>query len=352
MTSKPTRLTRLLAMVPYFQARDGISIAQAMADLGVTERELYADLNLLFVCGLPEGKGGDLIDLAFPFYDDPKDLVEVEFREGTVSVIFSAGMDRPLRLTTAEATPLLVALRQLVKTPGLVDSAAVDRAIAKIETAVGARVTGVAAVAETTRTEDADSTYATIRNAVRDERALRLRYYTATRDETSTRTVDPIAVKVVDSATYLEAWCREAEGRRLFRFDRVDEATALDEPSRPPEEPESAAVSPVLSQNPELPVAVIEIDHRLKWILDYYTAEPIDDVTERVDDATADSEQRPIRARLVFASEDWLTRFLLGFGGDVRLVRIEAPGASAATSADAVTTAMAARAAAARARYA
>ncbi|HMS76789.1 YafY family protein [Gordonia sp. (in: high G+C Gram-positive bacteria)] len=348
MTPKPSRLSRLLAIVPYFQARDGIQISQAMADLGVTERELYADLNLLFVCGLPGGYGGDLIELNFPFYDDPKDLVEVEFRQGTVRVGFSAGMDRPLRLTRAEATPLLVALRQLVKTPGLVDSAAVDRAIAKIENAVGARVTGVAAAVDTARPDDADSTYATIKSAVRDQRALRLKYYTATSDTTSTRTVDPIAVKVVDNAMYLEAWCREAEDRRLFRFDRVDEAEALDEPSRPRADPESAAVSPVLSQNPDLPVAVIEIDHEALWILDYSSAEPIDDVL------AADTKDRPVRARLVFGSVNWLTRFLLGFGGDVRLVRIESPvaGPPPPATADAVTAAMADLAAAARARYA
>ncbi|MBD0021410.1 WYL domain-containing protein [Gordonia pseudamarae] len=345
MTSKPTRLNRLLAMVPYFQAHEGFPISQAMADLGVTERELYADLNLLFMCGLPGGYGGDLIELDFPFYDDPKDLVEVEFRERTVSVIFSAGMDRPLRLTRAEATPLLVALRQLVKTPGLVDSSAVDRAIMKIETAVGARVTGVAAAASV-RPVDADTTYATIKGAVRDRRALKLRYYTATSDTTSTRTVDPIAVKVVDNAMYLEAWCRDAEGRRLFRFDRVDEATALDEPSRPPAEPESAAVSPVLSQNPDLPVAVIDIDHASKWILDYYSAEPLDDVT------AGGSHEDSVRARLVFGSAEWLTRFLLGFAGDVRLVGIESPDDTASTSADEITAAMAERAAAARARYA
>ena len=237
-----------------------------------------------------------------------------------------------------------MALRQLVKTPGLVDSAAVDRAIAKIENAVGARVTGVAAAVDTARPDDADSTYATIKSAVRDQRALRLKYYTATSDTTSTRTVDPIAVKVVDNAMYLEAWCREAEDRRLFRFDRVDEAEALDEPSRPRADPESAAVSPVLSQNPDLPVAVIEIDHEALWILDYSSAEPIDDVL------AADTKDRPVH-RGSCSVRQLADRFLLGFGGDVRLVRIESPvaGPPPPATADAVTAAMADLAAAARA---
>ena len=33
---------------------------------------------------------------------------------------------------------------------------------------------------------------------------------------------------------YLEAWCRRAEGVRLFRLDRVDDVVVLDEPAAPP----------------------------------------------------------------------------------------------------------------------
>ena len=47
------RLGRLLNLVPYLLARPGIEIAQAAADLGVTERQLREDLELLWVCGLP-----------------------------------------------------------------------------------------------------------------------------------------------------------------------------------------------------------------------------------------------------------------------------------------------------------
>ena len=55
-----------------------------------------------------------------------------------------------------------------------------------------------------------------------------------TRDERTERTVDPMRLLLVDGKWYLEAWCRRAEGVRLFRLDRVDDVVVLDEPAAPP----------------------------------------------------------------------------------------------------------------------
>ncbi|WP_439032938.1 helix-turn-helix transcriptional regulator [Gordonia terrae] len=319
--AQPSRLNRLLAMVPYFQARRGISIVQAAAELGVTQAQLTKDLELLFVCGLPG------------YY--PDDLIELEFSEGYVTVGFTAGMDRPLRLTTVEASTLLVALRALVETPGVVDVAAARRAIAKIEEAVGATVPGVAAASDTAGSSAGENpTYTTIREATRRGRALRLRYYSAGRDSITDRVVDPIRLQVMDQHTYLEAWCRMAEGVRLFRFDRVDSATTLDEPSRPPADAGASNQSVLVAEDPDLPAVDIEIDPDHLWVLDYYPLEPTEPVEDRPD------PDLPVRARLVYGSPEWLTRFLLGFGGAVRV--LDAP---------AITAAVAESAGAARSRY-
>lgn len=323
----PSRLSRLLALVPYFLAHDGISIDQAAADLGVTERQLTKDLEQLFVCGLPG------------YY--PDDLIEVEFSEGHVHVGFTAGMDRPLRLTPTEASILLVALRALVDTPGVLDREAAGRAIAKIEQAVGAPAPGAAGgsgLAPLTSASGDDLTesprYRIVREAVRSSRALTLNYYSASRDVVTRRIIDPISLQAVDGHTYLQAWCRESEGVRLFRFDRIDEAVMLDEPAAPPDQARHTVQSPILTENPDLPSVDIEIDSSELWILDYYTVEPLEPIENRPDPSA------PVRARLVYGSADWLTRFLLGFGGRVRVV----------DDAD-MATAIGVEAARARARY-
>src|ERR1700710_3291721 len=159
-TSNEQRLPRLLALVPYLQARPGIKIAEAAADFGVTEAQLRRDLQLLWMCGLPGHGPGDLIDLSF---------------EGeTVSVIFDAGMSRPLRLTAEEALALVVALRTLAETPGLADSDAVQRALAKVEAAAGGAVADDTVAVELDHTE---RLLPILQRAVDDKKALRIRYY-------------------------------------------------------------------------------------------------------------------------------------------------------------------------------
>ena len=123
MSNVSTRLVRLLNMVPYFQANPRITRAEAAAALGVTEKQLHSDLDQLWLCGLPGYSPGDLIDF--------------EFSGDTIEVTFSAGMDHPLRLTSPEATGILVALRALLDVPGMVDPEAARSAIAKIESAAG-----------------------------------------------------------------------------------------------------------------------------------------------------------------------------------------------------------------------
>lgn len=332
MSAAPSRFSRLLAMVPYFQARPGIKMSVAAAELGVTEAQLDKDLNQLWVCGLPGGLGGDLID--------------IEFGGGYVNVHYTAGMDRPLRLTATEANILLVALRMLLDSQGALDADAIRRAIAKIEEATGA--SGAVVIGD-----DSDRgehpTSAAIRDAVARRRALRLRYHTPSRDEVTERVVDPIRVQVVDSNSYLDAWCRESDGRRLFRFDRVREAVPLDEPARPPAEVTAIPIS-MPTQDASLPVARIEIDPEARWVIEYYQARPLDTGPTGDSGSTGDSgptgdTESPVVAEITYASPEWLARLLQGFGGRVRLVPTDAQSQK-------VRAAIAANAAAARARYA
>ncbi|CMS80289.1 proteasome accessory factor C [Mycobacterium tuberculosis] len=183
MSALSTRLVRLLNMVPYFQANPRITRAEAAAELGVTAKQLEEDLNQLWMCGLPGYSPGDLIDF--------------EFCGDTIEVTFSAGIDRPLKLTSPEATGLLVALRALADIPGVVDPQAARSAIAKIAAAAGA----VAAVAEQAPTESPAA--AAVRAAVRNSRALTIDYYAASHDTLTTRIVDPIRVLLIGGHSYL-----------------------------------------------------------------------------------------------------------------------------------------------------
>jgi proteasome accessory factor C len=295
MSPVSVRLVRLLNMVPYFQANPRITFAEAAADLGVTANQLREDLNQLWMCGLP-GYG-------------PGDLIDIEFAGDTIDVIFSAGMDRPLRLTSPEATGLLVALRALVDVPGVVDPEAARSAIAKIEAAVG-KLTNGSHSAEPEPGPAESRAAAAVRQAVRDDRAVTIEYYSASRDTLSTRTVDPIRLVLINDLSYLEAWCRESEGVRLFRFDRIVDATVLGERSAPPA---LAAQGPtdtsLFDADPSLPWATLKVAPEAAWMFDYYPMRVLRELPGGY-----------CEAAMTYASEEWMTRLMLGFGSEVTVL--------------------------------
>ncbi|MGE3288771.1 MAG: helix-turn-helix transcriptional regulator [Pseudonocardia sp.] len=285
------RLPRLLSLVPYLLARPGIALSEAAADFGTTERQLRRDLELLWMCGLPGYGPGDLVDLSFS--------------GDTVTVTEDAGMRRPLRLTTAEASALLVALRTLGAVPGMVDTDAVRRATAKIERAVGDAGHDAADHMAVALTRQEAATTSTVRQALDDGRALRIVYYTAGRDVVSRRVVDPMRLLLVEGRGYLEAWCRSAEGVRMFRLDRVDDVEVLDEPAAPPPDVEPTDVSAGLFRPaPEHRSALLLLEREARWVAEYY---PVDEVVEQGDGR--------VRVLLRFADPAWLVRLVLGLGG-------------------------------------
>jgi proteasome accessory factor C len=316
MTTVSTRLVRLLNMVPYFQANPRITYTEAASDLGVSEKQLRDDLNQLWLCGLP-GYG-------------PGDLIDFEFSGDTIEVTFSAGIDHPLRLTSPEATGVLVALRALADVPGIVDPAAARSAIAKIESAAGTLSHGTEAVDEPAPIESEAA--AAVRAAVRDGRALSIEYYSASHDMLSSRVVDPIRVVLVADHSYLEAWCRSAEGVRLFRFDRIVDARVLDEPSSPPQPAVQAGPDTSLfDADPSLPSAKLLIDRSAAWMFDYY---PLREMRELPDGT--------LEAEMTYASDDWMARFVLGFGSAVRVLEPESLAQRVGKSAAAALSAYAA----------
>jgi proteasome accessory factor C len=288
------RLARLLNLVPYLLARPGIPVAEAAADLGVTERQLRDDLELLWVCGAPGYGPGDLIDMAF---DGDR-----------VTITYDAGIDRPLRLTQNEALALVVALRMLAQVPGGQHRAAVERALAKIEAAAGdaaaelpvaVRLPGPAAERLTG-----------LQGALERRHALRLTYYTAARDEVGERVVDPMRVLVVGGHGYLEAWCRRAGAVRLFRVDRIDECAELDEPAAPPPQARPTDLSDgVFRPTEDQPLVTLRIGRWARWITEYYPCERV----------VAETPERWL-VQLRVSDLAWARRLVLGLGPDVTVV--------------------------------
>ncbi len=300
-TGATERLARLLNLVPYFLARPGIEVVEAATDLGISEQQLRDDLELLWVCGLPGYGPGDLIDMAF---------------DGDhVTVMYDAGIDRPLRLTPDEALALIVALRMLAEMPGAAGRDAIETALAKIETAAGDLSDAPVAVRMAGGETGADR-LAAIRTIVERRHALRITYYTATRDQTTDRVVDPMRLLVVDGRTYLEAWCRQAEAVRMFRLDRIDAFTELDEPAVLPRQARHSDLSDgVFRPSPEQPLVTLRVSRWGRWITEYYPCESVEH-GESVGPGGADAWVVTLRV----SDLAWARRLVLGLGSDVEVV--------------------------------
>jgi proteasome accessory factor C len=301
MVTSAERLRRLLALVPYVASRKVVGLAETAATFGMSERELIDDLNLAWC-----------VELRAP---EPYCPIDLSYEDGEISISQAESIARPLRLAADEASTLLIALRMLAEAGG--DGDAVARLIAKIEEAAGAAGAVSSQVAVQIDHPNARGLAATLDAALSAGKRIHLRYYVERRDEDTERDVDPMRILVVEGRTYLEGWCRLAEGVRLFRLDRMLSVDVLDVPASVPEDAEPVDVDAGLFRaRPSDELAVLELAPAVRWVADNY---PCESITELGDG----------RLRIALRTPDttWVRRLVLRLGEDARVV---APAALAA----------------------
>ncbi len=303
------QVRRMLALVPYLQdtgggaagGSTGVPVEQVARDFGVDRQTIVNDLNVLWFCGLPEAVTGDMIDV---------DMEALE-SEGVVRLDNAEYLTRPLRLTAREALALIVALRTLRETvdPGAAD--AVDRALAKLESAAG----DGAAAADQVEVLNAAPVDAGVRAAVQQaltgRRRVHLRYLVPSRDETTERDVDPMRLFTAEGHTYLEGWCHRATAVRLFRLDRVVDVEVLAAPAEPPEEAHPRDLSAGLFQPGDDDLeAVLDLAPPARWIVEHYPVE-----------GTEEAPDGHLRVRMRVGDEAWLRRLVLRASGHVTVLQ-------------------------------
>ena len=288
------RLRRLLALVPYVVTRKVVGLADTAAAFGMTERELVDDLNLVWC-----------VELRAP---EPYCPIDLSYEGGEIVVSQAESIARPLRLSADEASALLVALRMLAEVPG--DGSAVARLIAKIEAAAGAVAAASTQVTIQIDPPNGREVAAQLRGALADGRRIHLRYYVPGRDEATERDVDPMRLLVVEGRTYLEGWCRRAEGVRLFRLDRVLDLTVLDVQAQVPESAEHKDVDQGLFRPSDSDERVeFELSVPARWVAEFYPCESVTEIGEG-------------RLRAVLRTPDtrMVRRLALRLGEDMRVI--------------------------------
>jgi proteasome accessory factor C len=202
------RLRRLLTVVPYLVRNEGTRVSDAAELFGMSEADLLADLDLLFVSGLPPYGPGDLID--------------VDIQDGRIWIGMADYFGRPLRLTRSEALSIYLRGTALAGAPGLDEAPALSSALAKLAEALGPEALGeLPERLDSATDERTPSTLSELRRAAADHEQLRIEYYAASGAETTEREIDPEEVFFAVGNWYVTAWDHRSEAERLFRADRI-----------------------------------------------------------------------------------------------------------------------------------
>ncbi|MDQ4132370.1 MAG: WYL domain-containing protein [Actinomycetota bacterium] len=283
------RLARILALVPWVAARDGPTVEEVCARFDCTEQELVDDLELLFLCGL------------HPYTPDV--LIDVDVADGRAWIRYAEYFSRPLRLTPQEGLVLLAAGSTLLSTPGGEPDGPLARGLAKLATALGVEAEGAVEVALAPAPRAAVEA---LRDALARHRQVEIDYYAFGRDEWSRRVVDPYALFSAGGQWYLSAYCHAVDDERLFRVDRIREASVLDVGFAPPAQPPELTV---YVPRPEDPRVVLDLEPAARWVREQYPLEKVEELGEG-----------RLRVTLAASEQAWLERLLLRLGRDATMV--------------------------------
>jgi proteasome accessory factor C len=282
------RFRRLLLLVPYVLRNNGATVDEVSERFGITRTELVADLNLLFMCGLP-GYG-------------PGDLIEAYIDGDQVWIRMADYFARPMRLTPAEGLMLYAGGQALAAVSG--PDPALERAMEQLSKALTPGALERVSVGLETPKE-----LAVVKEALESKRRLHLVYQSQSKDEVTERDVDPWALLLSEGRWYLLGYCHRVKDERIFRVDRMRSVLRLEEAAQIPDDFDLSQYDSVYFESENALTVTLDIAPRANWVCDYYpllSQEPLDDGW--------------IRIRLKAGGVAWLERLLLRLGPEARII--------------------------------
>ncbi|HEY4614242.1 MAG TPA: WYL domain-containing protein, partial [Citricoccus sp.] len=300
------KVAAMVDIVGLINQRGGMPRPELAERLGVTDPELDKILTELQFCGMPERYfAGEQFD--------------VEDQDGVVHIRQADDLSGPLRLSVPEAAALVTGLRASAGIPGLTaaERAATESALAKIQAVSGPEVQQAAEGINARFDFGPHAELAgRLHEAVRERRVLEITYHAVGRDERTRREVEPLRITTQDGHGYLQAWCRQQQGLRNFRIDRIAEVRATGEihAGRAAD-----LEGPLFRQHGSETTAHVLFAHRIRDLADGYRPE-----------RTATLPDGSVVAEVRLASDDHARAQAARHGGDYRVL-------SPASLVDAVT---------------
>ena len=298
------RLRNALFLVPYVVRNRGVSVSDLAQRLGMTRQQLGRELAMLIMVGRP------------PFTPDL--MLEIYEEEDRVYVDLNQSLDRPPALNAFEVVALAAAAGPYADERRHGDAAtAVRVALEKITRLLPEELRDwmerlskqMAILTE----EGVDSYLTLLQRAIEERLEVELRYYSASRDVVSERTVRPYGLVNRNGLWYLVAWCTLRQQVLVFRLTRILQAQVSERIFDPPQEElncqqfvaERLAI-PELGENEYVirfsPAAA-------RWIRQKWPAERL----QETGDGSLD-------LALYDVSEEFVLSFVASYAGEARIV--------------------------------
>lgn len=284
-----TRLSRILALIPYVLAKDGAKVSEILERFGYTEAELTRDLNTVFFCGLPGYTPGDLMEA---------------YIDGDEVIIDAADyFAKAPRLTSMEALGLIAAGMAILGSGQ--GSPELGKAVDKLTKAL---LPDAGSAIDVDVSGDSEN-LAALKAAATEGLVVRITYRSLTREEETVRDIEPWAVVTTLGNWYVRGYCRMVDAERVFRVDRIRHMEVLNEEFERPKDVTDPGIGYTPSDDDI--AARIRLSPGARWVLDYY---PVDVLKET---------KTGIEIRFTSPDAEIPARLLLRLGPEARLLEGE-----------------------------
>ena len=298
MNTAAAQLRRILQIIPHLADGEEHSFAEIATSVGVDETTVRRDIR----------------SVTERFGDEPGGFVEgLQLFVGPESVTLNSDhFRRPMRLTSAElrAVELGLAMIRTERPPD--EHAVIDRARARLRETLARlpadpipELSMHATIGEPGSTEHLGA----IRTSLAGRRKLRISYRRGGATGATERTIQPYSLTAANGMFYVIAHCEGSSGLRIFRLDRIEAATPLDEQY---EIPQSFSLDDVLQdgrmfQAEQAGTLRVRYSPRIaRWIAEREGMSPDADGSVTIDHPLADVQ--------------WAVRHVLQYGADAEVL--------------------------------
>lgn len=214
MSDAATRALRLIDLVPFLHSHPGISLKDAANEFHVSVPELVADLNLLFMCGLPGYT--------------PLELIDLTFDDGYVVLRDPQNLTMPRNFTESELLIIKIALATLSDVVIGELRAEIENLLRKIDENLGTQIPKDSLLL----LDDKRKRLLLLsKQALENQKKIEITYNNETKDQVLKRKISLIAYYEKNGRSFWDAWCHLSQGRRTFNLDKVLTASLLTESS-------------------------------------------------------------------------------------------------------------------------